>query len=287
MANIATAFTVSERSILSFVPVKAVVGFIVFLMVLCAVPANVWAADVSLDVQDTYLEFSLRFTRGYSNTTTLKSEKAVVISFETSEPIMLEKKEFFDLAVKDAYMVGENFRKKLVVNFTDAVIEPEIFTGERLMKVRFNLPEKTAAKAADKQAVDSGAYGRMIYGLAFIIVLILVMFWIFKKVAKKHVFTEIPGTGRLLGKVDLDFRKTLYFFELAETVYIIGVTDSSMSVIDKISDEVEAAVIKAGFQRKKEFSGYFGFFNKKNDFDKDLEVSRSMIEEKLESLKRK
>lgn len=52
----------------------------------------------------------------------------------------------------------------------------------------------------------------MIWGLLIVLAVMLVLFWIVKSFfKKKQVFTDIPGMGRLLGKADLDIRKSLFF----------------------------------------------------------------------------
>ncbi len=49
-------------------------------------------------------------------------------------------------------------------------------------------------------------------GLLIVLAVMLVLFWIVKSFFKKQVFTDIPGgMGRLLGKADLDIRKSLFF----------------------------------------------------------------------------
>ena len=127
----------------------------------------------------------------------------------------------------------------------------------------------------------------MLFGLGVVLFIILSVYWLVKSYYKKQVFTDIPGSGRLLGKVDIDIRKSLAFYELGETLYIIGITDSGMNLIDKITDEAEATKIRAGFTRKREFTGYMSFFKRKNELDDEISTSNALVEEKLKSLRKK
>lgn len=260
------------------------VRIVALFLFLCAATVPAHAAAVSWDITETYAQFTVQFETGYTNPQVVKSETGYVITFETGEPVLFEKKEFFDLPLKDAYLVEDQYRKKLVFTFSGSIIEPKVTTAQNALSARFEFPKLKK----EVEEVNSGvSYGRMIFGLGVIVAVIIMLFWALRKLSKRQVFTEIPGTGRLLGKVDLDIRKHLYFYELGECIYILGVTDSGMTLIDKICDEEEVMIIKAGFARKKDFSGYFSLFQKKEDIDKDLGVTRSVVEEKLQSLKKK
>ena len=104
---------------------------------------------------------------------------------------------------------------------------------------------------------------------------------------KSILYSDIPGSGRLLGKVDLELRKSLYFYEIGDIIYIIGVTDNSMNVIDKVLDDAEAAKIRAGFIKKHDFKGYMNFFKRKELLDDDLSSSNAMVEEKLNNMRKR
>ena len=45
----------------------------------------------------------------------------------------------------------------------------------------------------------------------------------------------------------------LYIVDVQHIIYIIGVTENGMNVIDKVLDEAEASKIRAGFIKKHDF----------------------------------
>lgn len=255
-------------------------------------------ADISYDIKPDRMEFVLNFTRGYSNLDVLKSDKSIVFSFETSENMEFARQDFFDLPLTSAYLISESFRKKFVVFFEESVIEPVVSKEAKKITLTFpfsvpvNLGTVPSAdgelpKAKTPAVPGAGAYFRMIFGLCVVLFLVLLGYWFVKSYFKKKVFTDIPGSGRLLGKVDLDIRKSLFFYEIGDSLYIIGTSDSGMSLIDKISDEAEATKIRAGFTKKREFAGYMSFFKRKNELDDEISASNALVEEKLKSLRKK
>jgi len=199
---------------------------------LSALPA--YAAGVVYDVDSSSLTIKLSFSKGYSNVTTLKLDKSYVVSFETNEVIDFNQT-FWDMPINSIFVTSDGSRKRLIAEYETDVIVPEVISQEGLLKVTYTFPKNRT----EAPAVGGKAYARMVWGLLIILAVMLVVFWIVKSIFKKQVSTDIPGMGRLLGKADLDIRKSLYFYEIDETVYILGITDSSMTLIDKISDEDE------------------------------------------------
>lgn len=256
------------------------VRYIVLFILLTAVPAM--AAGVVYDVDSSSLTLKITFNKGYSNVTTLKLDKSYVVSFETNEEINFDQS-FWDMPVTAAHVTSDGSRKRLIAEFETEVITPEVISQEGLLKITFKFPKA----AQEPLTVGKKAYGKMIWGLLIILAVMLVVFWMMKTFFKKQVMTDIPGTGRLLGRADLDIRKTLYFYEVDESIYIIGVTDSSMNLIDKISNEDEVTRIKSGFSKKNDFSSYMKFFRKSPSIKDEVDISRSTINERLESLKKR
>jgi len=240
------------------------------------------AAGIVYDVDSTTLTLKISFNKGYSNVNTLQLDKSYVISFETNEEIDFEKT-FWDMPIKSITTTSDGTRKRLIVDFESEIVVPEVLSQEGLLKVTFTFPKKIS----EEPAVGKKAYARMIWGLLIVLAVMLVIFWIAKSFFKKQILTDIPGMGRLLGKADLDLRKTLYFYEVDESIYIIGVTDASMNLIDKISNEDEVARIKAGFSRKTDFGSYMKFFKKSPAIKDEVDISRNTINERLESLKKR
>lgn len=146
----------------------------------------------------------------------------------------------------------------------------------------------TAIKFSFKNAPveKNNVYLRMFVGIVVILIMILILYWLLKIVMKRNISTEIPGTGRLLGKVDIMPGKTLGFYELLDTIYIIGITSEQITLVDKIQDEILCDKIREGFTRKKDFSSYLKFFGKEID-KTEIDMTKEIIKEKVEKLKRK
>lgn len=213
---------------------------------------------------------------------TLKLDKSFVVSFETPEPIVFNQ-EFWDMPVEKLFVASDDTRKRLITDFAGELVVPEIVSQPRVLKISYAFPKVAQADPV----VGSQAYTRMIWGLLIILAVMLTIFWLFKTYFKRQVFTDIPGTGRLLGKADIDLRKSLYFYEIDDKIYILGVTDSSMTLIEKVADEDEVTRIKAGFNKKTEFSNYMKFFKKNPGVKDEVEISRNSISERLKSLRKR
>ena len=245
------------------------------------------------------------FQKGYSAFEQLLDETSntLIFSFDTSENLVFERENYFDIPIKSAYLTTKD-RKRFFVEFKDTPIEPIINKTGKEISIVFPIPLNTAKDnnttlavraatpvpaAGNNNAgeIGAGSYARMLLGLTFVLIIIMVLFWILKVFYKKQVYSDIPGSGRLLGKVDLELRKSLYFYEIGDIIYIIGVTDNSMNVIDKVLDDAEAAKIRAGFIKKHDFKGYMNFFKRKELLDDDLSSSNAMVEEKLNNMRKR
>jgi len=171
---------------------------------------------------------------------------------------------------------GKNTR--LDFYFEKKGVKPEIRFENGEMEIEFmfsNQPTK-----------EKSIYLRMFLGILVILVLILVLYWFLKIILKRNISSDIPGIGRLLGKVDIMPGKTLAFYELLNTIYLLGVTTDNITLLDKIEDEIVCDRIREGFTRKKDFSSYLKFFGKEID-SSDIDMTQEIIKEKVEKLKRK
>lgn len=254
-----------------------------------------YSAELKANVDEKRAEYIFTFQKGYSAFEQLLDETSntLIFTFDTSENITFERQNYFDMPIKSAYLTSKD-KKRFFIEFKNTPIEPIVNKTNRQISIVFPLPEKmpelnTAAAAAVPAANPSmpttSSYVKMISGLIFVLILIFLLFFVLKIFFKKQLFSDIPGSGRLLGKVDLDLRKSLYFYEIGDIIYIIGITDNGMNVIDKISDEAEAAKIRAGFIKKHDFKGYMSFFKRKAHLDDDLTSSNAIVEEKLNSIR--
>ncbi|MCD8553677.1 flagellar biosynthetic protein FliO [Seleniivibrio sp.] len=241
------------------------------------------AAHLTYEIDDAGLRIQIDFDQGYSNVNTLKLDKSFVVSFETPEPIVFQQ-EFWDMPVEKLFVTSDDTRKRLITDFAGELVVPEIVSQPKLLKITYAFPKMQ--KTGDP-VVGTQAYARMIWGLLIILAVMLAIFWAFRKYFKRQVFTDIPGTGRLLGKADIDLRKSLYFYEIDDKIYILGVTDTSMTLIEKVTEEDEVTRIKAGFTKKTEFVNYMKFFKKNPGVKDEVEISRNSISERLKSLRKR
>lgn len=252
-----------------------------------------YCAELKASVDEKRAEYVFTFQKGYSAFEQLLDETSntLIFTFDTSENIIFEKQNYFDMPIKSAYLLSKD-KKRFFIEFKNTPIEPIVNKTNRQISIVFPLPEKkpelnaaAAVPAANPSMPSTSSYVKMISGLIFVLILIFLLFFVLKIFFKKQLFSDIPGSGRLLGKVDLDLRKSLYFYEIGDIIYIIGITDNGMNVIDKISDEAEAAKIRAGFIKKHDFKGYMSFFKRKAHLDDDLTSSNAIVEEKLNSIR--
>lgn len=167
----------------------------------------------------------------------------------------------------------------LTFYFENTPFKPEIKQENSKLHIIFY--NKTAA--ADN---STSPYLRMFLGIVVILILILIMYWLLKFFMKKNITSDIPGIGRLIGKVDIMPGKSIAFFELLNTIYLLSITSESITLIDKIEDETICDRIKEGFVRKKDFSSYLRFFGKEIDRE-ELKITEDILKEKVEKLKRK
>ncbi len=255
--------------------------FFAFLaLILLSVTAQ--AANLTYEIDESGLNIVIDFEHGYSNVNTLKLDKSFVISFETNEKIEFTQ-DFWDMPVEKLYITSDDTRKRLITDFSEELAVPEIVSQPKQIRITYTFPKAPEGEPL----VGKKAYSRMVWGLMIVLAVMLGIFWMFKTFFKRQVFTDIPGTGRLLGKVDMDIRKSLFFYEIDNKIYILGVTDTSMNLIEKITDEDEVTRIKSGFTKKTEFSNYMKFFKKNPGLKDEVEISRNSISERLKSLRKR
>lgn len=241
-----------------------------------------YAAEIKSALSANEVTFTINFEKGYSAVNLIKLDKSYVISFQTAEEIAYSE-EFWDSVVSQAYIHAEGDRKKLIVEFNSEPAEPKLQTTDKTVIATF--PFTTPPPMTETESTN--VYIRMVTGLGITVVIILFIYWLSKKMLSRNVLSELPGTGRLLGKVDLDIRKSLVFYELGENIYIFGVTDMAINLVEKVTAEDEVNKIKSGFARKGEFGSYMNFFAKGSDVKTDLESSRSIVREKLKSIRKR
>lgn len=256
---------------------------------------SLYAAELKSTIKDNKAEFVFTFQKGYSAFEQLADEtkNTLVFTFDTTEKIVFDRENYYNIPIKSAYLDSKD-KKRFFVEFKEQPIEPIINKTNKKISIVFPIPVKTNTNVLDNnqqvaspkiEPVGASSYGRMLFGLTIVLIIIMVLFYFLKVFFKRQIYSDIPGSGRLLGKVDLELRKSLYFYEIGDIIYIIGVTDSGMNVIDKIVDEVEAVKIRAGFIKKHDFKGYMTFFKRKEHLDEELSSSNAIVEDKLNSIR--
>jgi flagellar biogenesis protein FliO len=133
---------------------------------------------------------------------------------------------------------------------------------------------------------EGSTFAKMILSVIFILILILIFYWLIKVFIKKTYVSNIPGIGRSIGKVDLMPGKSIVFYEIKNVIYMFGLAGDNINLLDKIEDLDLIDAIKAGFSKKEDFSSYFRFFTNK-DIKEEIEVSSTIIKDKVESLKKR
>lgn len=168
---------------------------------------------------------------------------------------------------------------KVIFAFENKPYRPDIRSEKGFLTINF--PQK------NNQISQTGnAYSRMFMGIAVLVVFILFCYFLLKIMMKKQLNSNIPGAGRLLGKVDIFPGKSLVFYDLAECIYIFSMTSDSLILVDKVYEDVVCDKIREGFTRKKDFSSYLRFFGKNID-DKDITITAEVLKEKVERLRKK
>ncbi len=260
------------------------------------------AGAINYEIVDDNINFTISYEKPYNSFDVLKSGNNFILSFDTADKFVFERENFFDMPISSAYLLDdETYRKKFVVAFESAPIEPKISKSNENVIVSFAFPTGTltggavdaellpAEEASPSALPSASSYIRMIFSLAIVLIVILLVYRFLRSYASKQVFTDIPGSGRLLGKVDLEMRRSLYFYELGDVLYILSGTENSIQLVDKITDEIEINKIKSGFVKKREFGGYMAFFGRKDnsELDEDMSITNSVVADKLDNMRKK
>lgn len=242
------------------------------LFALAIMPNNAVGGVIVRDFQDN-LTFEVNFEGSYSDITTTVSDNLSILSFKASEDFIFDNTTYLYQRVVRTYLNRTGDTYELVTEFRDETpVEPIIEktnTGIAITYVGVGIP--VADVLEDQPTASLGAFSvRAIIFLIVFISLALGLVWVLKKSFKRVAITEVRGVARVLGRLDIHLRKSLYFCEVGEKVYILGVTDDNIGVVDILADEEEIARIKAGFSRREDFGSYLRFFNTRNDASANL-----------------
>ncbi len=219
------------------------------------------------DFQDN-LTFEINFEGSYSEITTQSVDNLSIVSFRASEDIIFDNTSYLYQKVTRSYLERDGDAYRLITEFRH---EPPVVpllektdTGISVTYVGVGLPEDETLAAEDTPSLGAFSVRAIVFLIVFIS-LALGLVWILKKSFKRVAITEVRGVARVLGRLDIQLRKSLYFCEVGDKVYILGVTDDNISVVDTLEGEEEISRIKSGFSRREDFGSYLRFFNTRND----------------------
>ncbi len=256
--------------------IKKIFFFVIFFLSCICV-----FAEMSYKIDGNTLLLSIKTKVKKNSITVRQKEKSVEVDFITDDNMNISQ-EFWGIPLSRIYSKQNGNKVRLILDFIDKSVKPSVSYNSDVLNLKIIFPnEKT-----ENTYKSSGVYYRLIVGLLITLVFIMVIVFFMKVFFKKNLNSELPGVGRILGKLDIMPGKSIVFFELAEKIYLLGVTSDGVNIIDKITDEVEINLIKSGFASKANFSSYLKFFSK-NDLDKDLDVASTIIKDKVNRLKKK
>lgn len=253
-------------------------AFVCLFLVLLSTP--IFSADLTYTLDDEKVDIHLNFLKPIGKVLVKEDQNRIIAKFQTTDNVDISQ-EFWGVPLAKVYGEHDGKTASLIFEFIDVAVMPDIQQSEKTLDLKF-----TFIKSQQQSYSSGSVYFRLVVGLLFTVICILVIYWFAKMFLKKNLSTEIPGVGRGLGKVDIMPGKSLFFYELGDIIYILGLSGDQISLIDKICDEDEINKIKAGFSRKTDFTSYLKYFSK-GDMDKEVDVTSTIIRDKVNSLKKK
>jgi flagellar biogenesis protein FliO len=246
------------------------------------------AAEITYKAGADNFTINLNFTGSYTGVEARQQDNQIILYFQSAEPLNFDKIDFYEAPVKSVWHTEVGNAKQVHFDFEGEVVSPKVVGETKSITLIFPVTAPVLDPAEVASAVPGvGAYIRMFTGLLVILVIILVGFAVMKFFFKHNLVSDIPGTGRLLGKIDIEMKKSLVFYELGEIIYMLSMTDSNIRLVDKITDPADVNLLKAGFARKKDFSSYLRFFRKSNEIKDEIKNTSEVLEEKISSLRKK
>lgn len=267
--------------------VVPVLTFVLAFTMLVSPLGNASGGVIVRDFQDN-LTFEVNFEGSYSDITTQSVGNLSILSFTASESFVFDNTSYLYQSVVRTYLNRTGDDYQLVTEFRNEPPATPILektnTGISITYVGVGIAAEDALNAEPTPSLGAFSLRAIIFLIVFIS-LALGLVWILKKSFKRVAITEVRGVARVLGRLDIHLRKSLYFCEVGEKVYILGVTDDNIGVIDILSEEEEISRIKAGFSRREDFGSYLRFFNTRNDtsetLSSDVPAGAGGVDEKI------
>lgn len=253
-----------------------------FLLFFLLLSNNLFSANLNFTYDNNTMYIKINLTKEFSIQEYKKQGKIFSIKLKTDEPLDNISKEFWGYLIERVSTTSDGVNKLINFEFIDDTYEAELKRTGNVLYVTF----KTKPAAPNVDISTGSLYLRAFVGLAIILIFIFIIFWLIKLIYRGKIVSVIPGIGRILGKVDLTPGKSLYFYELGDYIYIFAISNNNLNLIDKIEDIEVINIIKEGFAKRKDFSSYLRFFSKKT-LNEDVNVTKTILEEKIDSLRKK
>ena len=254
----------------------------IFILLFLLLSTSLYSANLEFVYDNNTMNVKLHFSQEFSIQKPKKEGKIFSIKLKTNEPLDNITREFWGYPLERVYTATDDMYKFVNFEFVDDSYDAELKRTGNILYITFK--SKSTPTNIDRPL--GGLYFRAFIGLLIVLIFLLILFWLVKLVARGKGVSVIPGVGRILGKIDIAVGKSLYFYELGRYIYLFAVSNNNINLADKIEDPEVVTVIKEGFAKKKNFSSYLRFFTRKS-FKEDIDITKTILEEKLDSLRRK
>ncbi|MGA1861841.1 hypothetical protein OWM07_03040 [Deferribacter thermophilus] len=243
------------------------------------ISSRLFAFDYQID--DNSLNFQFKVNKDVKLISKVVEENKIIfkLDHEINEVI---NKEFLGIPVSSIKVYNDKGEGYLEIEFVENILDTNVNfqNGFLIGKVNF------VKNVNQLKGGVTSPYLRIIISLAFIIVLILILYKIIAKIYRRKINDSIPGVGSVLGRLDIYPGVTLFFVDFENYLYVLSYTNNGVNLIDKIVDENEMVRLRTGFAKKKDFSSYLKFFGKNLTKD-EVEVTKTIVKEKVESLRKR
>ena len=132
---------------------------------------------------------------------------------------------------------------------------------------------------AEEQPSESvsfaGAMLQMLAALAIVLGLMLVLYWVMRKLNPRQMLSMSAGGLKVWGRIGLGSRKSVALLEVGRKMLLVGLGDKEVVLLREIDDPEEIAELKSnsgvGFARRKGKGKSTGFTNvlKRKQADED------------------
>lgn len=254
----------------------------ILILLFLLLSSSLYSANLEFIYDNNTMNVKLLFTQEFSVHEPKKEGRIFSVRLKTNEALDNITKEFWGYPLERVFTTSEGMYKLINFEFIDDAYDAELKRTGNILYITF----KSKSIPANIDRPVGGLYLRAFIGLFVVIIFLLILFWLFKIVTRGKVSSVIPGVGRMLGKIDITVGKSLYFYELGHYIYLLAISSNNITLIDKIEDSEVVTIIREGFAKRKDFSSYFRFFSRKS-LNEDINITKTIIEEKLNSLRKK